>query len=82
VNVFPSQIEEILLRTPAVAPHFRIQLSRRGRMDHMTVRAEAAPAASPQSARPPRGDRQGVKDGVGVSVEVTIRRFPKPWNAR
>ncbi|MGK5643211.1 phenylacetate--CoA ligase, partial [Streptomyces sp. URMC 126] len=31
VNVFPTQIEEILLRVPGVAPHFQIRLTRRGR---------------------------------------------------
>src|SRR5258707_6772327 len=47
VNVFPSQIEEIVLRTAGVAPHFQLRLSRRGRMDHLTVRAEARPGAEP-----------------------------------
>ncbi|MEV7031824.1 phenylacetate--CoA ligase PaaK [Streptomyces sp. NPDC093272] len=73
VNVFPSQVEEIVLRTPGVAPHFQIQLSRRGRMDHMTVRVEARPDASPadrESAA--RTIAQGVKDGVGVTVEVAV----------
>ncbi|WP_220189532.1 AMP-binding protein, partial [Streptomyces phytophilus] len=45
VNVFPSQIEEIVLRTPGVAPHFQLRLTRRGRLDRMTVRAEARPGA-------------------------------------
>ncbi|MBK3578404.1 phenylacetate--CoA ligase [Streptomyces sp. MBT65] len=73
VNVFPSQIEEIILGTPAVAPHFTIQLSRRGRMDHMTVRAEARPGATPEqrdAAASVIG--KGVKDGVGVTVAVEI----------
>jgi phenylacetate-CoA ligase len=73
VNVFPSQIEEILLRTPAVAPHFTIQLSRRGRMDHMTVRAEARPGATPeQRDAAAAAIGKGVKDGVGVTVGVEI----------
>ncbi|MEV0172046.1 phenylacetate--CoA ligase PaaK [Streptomyces sp. NPDC050803] len=73
VNVFPTQIEEIVLRTPAVAPHFQIELSRRGRMDHMTVRVEARPDAGPgQRAAAAGAIAQGVKDGVGVSVEVEI----------
>jgi phenylacetate-CoA ligase len=73
VNVFPSQIEEILLRTPAVAPHFTIQLSRRGRMDHMTVRAEARPGATPeQRDAAAAAIGKGVKDGVGVTVAVEI----------
>jgi phenylacetate-CoA ligase len=73
VNVFPSQIEEIVLRTPGVAPHFQIQLSRRGRMDHMTIRVEARPGVGDeQREAAARQIVQGVKDGVGVTVEVAI----------
>ncbi|MFI2629537.1 phenylacetate--CoA ligase PaaK [Streptomyces collinus] len=73
VNVFPSQIEEIVLRTPGAAPHFQIQVTQRGRMDHMVVHVEARPGTSPeQRAAAARAIGQNVKDGVGVSVEVTI----------
>ncbi|WP_328869513.1 phenylacetate--CoA ligase [Streptomyces sp. NBC_00287] len=73
VNVFPTQIEEIVLRTPGVAPHFQIQLTRRGRMDHMTVRVEARPDAGPGQRQAAAGAiAQGMKDGVGVSVDVEI----------
>jgi phenylacetate-CoA ligase len=73
VNVFPSQIEEIVLRTPGVAPHFQVRLTRRGRMDHMTVRAEARPGTGPEQREAAAAAiAQGVKDGVGVTVEVTI----------
>ncbi|MFD5541830.1 phenylacetate--CoA ligase PaaK [Streptomyces sp. NPDC127079] len=73
VNVFPSQVEEIVLRTPGVAPHFQIQLSRRGRMDHMTVRVEARPDAAPADRAAATGIiAQGIKDGVGVTVEVAV----------
>lgn len=73
VNVFPSQIEEIVLATPGVAPHFQVQLTRRGRMDHMTVRVEARPGAGPeQREAAAKAIVQGVKDGVGVTVEVAI----------
>ncbi|GAA5049936.1 phenylacetate-CoA ligase [Thermocatellispora tengchongensis] len=73
VNVFPTQIEEIVLRTPGVSPHFQLLLTRRGRMDHMTVRAEARPgagAAERESAA--AAIARAVKDGVGVSAEVEI----------
>jgi phenylacetate-CoA ligase len=73
VNVFPSQIEEIVLRTPGVAPHFQIELSRRGRLDHMVVRVEARPSTGPeQRETAATAIAHGVKDGVGVTVEVAI----------
>ncbi|MGW3964835.1 phenylacetate--CoA ligase PaaK [Amycolatopsis sp. NPDC005003] len=73
VNVFPTQIEEIVLRTPALSPHFQLVRSTRGRLDHLTVRVEARHDASP-------GDREQaaaslvsqVKDGVGVTVSVDV----------
>jgi phenylacetate-CoA ligase len=75
VNVFPSQIEEIVLRTPGVAPHFQLELSRRGRMDHLTVRAEARPGTGADEqvrAAAAAAIAHQVKEGVGVSVEVRI----------
>jgi len=73
VNLFPTQIEEIVLRTPAVAPHFELELTRRGRMDHLAVRAEARPDADPaQRARAAEAIAAAVKDGVGVTVETVI----------
>ncbi|MEU2370831.1 phenylacetate--CoA ligase PaaK [Streptomyces pseudogriseolus] len=73
VNLFPTQIEEIVLRTPGVAPHFQLRLTTHGRMDALTVRAEARPDAD-ASAREAaaRSIVQAVKDGIGVSVEAEI----------
>ncbi|MBX7554766.1 phenylacetate--CoA ligase PaaK [Streptomyces sp. NPDC004232] len=73
VNLFPTQIEEIVLRTPGVAPHFQLRLTREGRLDRLTVRAEArpdAPAHSRETAA--RSIALAVKDGIGVSVDVEI----------
>ncbi len=73
VNLFPTQIEEIVLRTPGVAPHFQLRLTREGRMDHLTVRAEArAEATEEQRAAASASIAAAVKDGVGVSVGVEI----------
>ncbi|MFF9202740.1 phenylacetate--CoA ligase PaaK [Streptomyces sp. NPDC014986] len=73
VNLFPTQIEEIVLRTPGVAPHFQLRLTTRGRLDCLTVRAEARPdadAAAREAAA--RSIVAAVKDGVGVSAEAEI----------
>ncbi|MER6065777.1 phenylacetate--CoA ligase PaaK [Streptomyces sp. NPDC001792] len=73
VNLFPTQIEEIVLRTPGVAPHFQLRLTRDGRLDRLTVRAEARPDAGPEARdAAARSICAAVKDGIGVSVEVEI----------
>ncbi|GAB3178732.1 phenylacetate--CoA ligase PaaK [Streptomyces incanus] len=73
VNLFPTQIEEIVLRTPGVAPHFQLRLTREGRMDALTVRAEARPDSDAATrAAAARSVEAAVKDGVGVSVGVEI----------
>jgi len=43
VNVFPSQVESVLLKSKAVAPHYMIFVDRKGRMDEMTVHVEVTP---------------------------------------
>ncbi|MEV0779371.1 phenylacetate--CoA ligase PaaK [Streptomyces sp. NPDC050433] len=73
VNLFPTQIEEIVLRTAGVAPHFQLRLTREGRMDALTVRAEArAGATAEQRTAAARAIATAVKDGIGVSVEVEV----------
>ena len=73
VNVFPTQIEEVVLVTEGVAPHFQLRLTKSDRMDHMTVLVEArldTPAGRRESAAIEIAAR--VKDGVGVSVAVEV----------
>src|ERR1700734_1515032 len=50
VNLFPTQIEELIMRIPALSPHFQLHLSRPGRMDAMTVHVERRPDATPADA--------------------------------
>src|SRR6201999_148744 len=45
VNVFPTQIEELILKDERLAPHFLIELTRRDRLDEMTVKVEARAGA-------------------------------------
>ncbi|MER5928777.1 phenylacetate--CoA ligase PaaK [Streptomyces sp. NPDC002054] len=74
VNLYPSNIEEILLRTPGIAPHFQLRLTREGRMDALTVRAEARREAAGPAEREAAAAAvvRAVKEGVGVSVAVEI----------
>ncbi|HEY3466717.1 MAG TPA: phenylacetate--CoA ligase PaaK [Amycolatopsis sp.] len=73
VNVFPTQIEEIVLRTAGLSPHFQLVRSTRGRLDHLTVRVEARQDASADDRSRAAAELvTGVKDGVGVTVSVDV----------
>jgi phenylacetate-CoA ligase len=73
VNVFPTQLEEIVLRTEGLAPHFQVVLSRDGRMDALTVRVEARPDCPPNRRNSAAQDvAEAVKDRVGVTVLVEV----------
>ncbi|MFB7499690.1 phenylacetate--CoA ligase PaaK [Streptomyces sp. NPDC056161] len=73
VNLFPTQVEEIVLRVPGLAPHFQLRLTRQGRLDALTVRIEARPDATPETRREAaRLVAAAVKDGIGVSADVEI----------
>lgn len=76
VNVFPSQIEEALLATGWCAGHFQIVLSRTGRMDNMTVVAEARPEHSSEEkwSQYSRNFVRHIKGTVGVSVNLQIQK--------
>jgi len=73
VNVFPGQIEEIVLQIPALAPHFQLQLTREGRLDHLTVLVEARPTAT-GSQREDAADTlaRRIKEGIGVTVRAHV----------
>jgi phenylacetate-CoA ligase len=70
VNLFPTQIEEIVLRTPGLTPHFQLLLTRQGRMDQLTVLAEAAPDADVEAAA--ARVIAAAKDTIGVTVGAEI----------
>jgi len=73
VNVFPTQIEEIVLRTPGLSPHFQLHLTTQGRLDALEVRVEARPDASPADRAAAAAALTGaVKDSVGVSVTCEV----------
>ncbi len=74
VNVFPTQIEELLLTHPWCGGHFQLELTREGRLDHMIVHAES---------RPEHWDGAGlreesrvvvheIKNTIGISADVVV----------
>lgn len=73
VNLFPTQIEEIVLRTPGLAPHFQLRLTKQGRLDALTVCVEARQGTPPgRRALAAREIEAAVKDGIGVTVAVEV----------
>ncbi len=71
VNVFPSQIEEQVLATPGLAPHYQIELYKSGPLDAMRVHVEALPWTSGGDAAA-TALAQKIKDIVGVSAEIVV----------
>ena len=74
VNVFPTQIEEQILKCDGLSPHFQIVLTRSGRMDVMTVHVEAAPAATNALARAVSANELAshIKNVVGVTTKIEV----------
>ncbi|MEL6967482.1 MAG: phenylacetate--CoA ligase PaaK [Pseudomonadota bacterium] len=73
VNVFPTQIEEQLLKVEALAPHFQIELTKPDRMDQMTVHVETAEPLSEEAAENAAAALQKrIKDAVGITAHIAI----------
>ena len=74
VNVFPTQIEEQIMKCAGLAPHFQIELIRKDRMDAMIVHAECTPDQASDDARAAsaRELAHHIKSVVGVSTKIEI----------
>jgi len=74
VNVFPTQIEEQILKVKGLAPHYQIVLTREDRLDQMEVLVEAAPSAARADARQASAAELGhhVKGSIGVTARITV----------
>jgi phenylacetate-CoA ligase len=65
VNVFPSQVEELILKTPGLSPHYVLELTKNGPLDHLTVVVEGEPSGAATLAH-------HIKSYIGISAEVRI----------
>jgi len=65
VNVFPSQIEELLLKTAGLSPHYVLEVSMDGPLDHLAVVVEGKPEAA-------KALGHSIKAYIGISAEVRI----------
>jgi phenylacetate-CoA ligase len=73
VNVFPTQVEELILREEVLAPHYQIEVTRPQQLDEMAVLVERSPAAGSADAEA-AGVRLAhlVKAMIGVTAEVRV----------
>jgi phenylacetate-CoA ligase len=65
VNVFPSQIEELILKQPGLSPHYVLEVTKDGPLDHLTVVVEGDPKAT-------AGLQHHIKSYIGISADVRI----------
>jgi len=74
VNVFPSQIEELILKDPRLAPHYQLEVSREAHLDTLAVVVELRPErdfAADQAAAA-RDLKHHIKSGIGISTTVSV----------
>ncbi len=76
VNLFPSQVEELILKQPALSGHYLLEVSRPRQLDELAVIAELRPEATPDSAeaqaRIGAALAHDIKSTIGVSARIEI----------
>jgi phenylacetate-CoA ligase len=72
VNVYPSQIEQVLMGIPMVAPHYQLVLTKRGSMDHVEVHVEVSPEFSFDEVRELERLQGRVKSEIESALAVSI----------
>ena len=75
VNVYPSQIEAVLVGLPGIEPHYQLVVERKGSLDDLTIEVEAAPAL-PHDRYPGAAHevQHHVKSMVGVTADVVMKK--------
>jgi phenylacetate-CoA ligase len=74
VNVFPTQVEEQILRCGGLSAHYQIEVTREGRLDAMRVVVEAREDVTDAASREAQGEllARHVKDLIGVTAAVAV----------
>ncbi|MBC8258121.1 MAG: phenylacetate--CoA ligase [SAR324 cluster bacterium] len=74
VNVFPTQVEEIILTDDRLSPNFQLELTREDRLDEMTVLVETRAVDVPEKTQNEIADnlRQQIKNRIGVTTRINL----------
>ncbi len=79
VNVFPSQIEEVLLSTPEIGPHYEIIVEKVGHTDKLTIRVELAPDKMTDNYQQLESIKKGIKTRLKIMLGLdTIIQLESP----
>jgi len=73
VNVYPSQVEAVLVGFPGIAPHYQIVLTRDGALDSMTVEVELAPGFAGDRLHKADEVTHHIKSMIGVTCKVSVK---------
>ncbi len=74
VNVYPSQIEAVLVGRPNITPHYQLVVERHGILDHVSIEIEAMPGVpADQFAAVARDIKHHIKSQVGITTEVSVQ---------
>jgi phenylacetate-CoA ligase len=77
VNVYPTQLEAVLVGFPGLSPHYQIVLTRAGALDAVTVQVELAPDTPDDDdarARKEAEVRHHIKSLIGVTCDIAVKR--------
>jgi len=77
VNVYPSQVESVLVGLPDIAPHYQLVVERQGVQDALKVEVEASASVEPtQTAYARLGEqvRHQIKSMIGITTRVIVKR--------
>ena len=77
VNVYPSQIEAVLVGMPEIAPHYQLVIERKGSLDEVSVEVEAAqdlPQNAEDYARVASAAQHRIKSMIGISTGVLVKK--------
>ena len=74
VNVYPSQVEAVLIGAAQIAPHYQLVIDRRGSLDNMTVEVEARPGIAQDAyAGIARNVAHHIKSLIGITTDVVVK---------
>ncbi len=74
VNLFHTQVEEVIEQMDYLTPNYQLIVTRRGSLDQVEVRVEVAAGANPESTELRDRLQQKIKDTIGLSMDIMLEQ--------